>query len=152
MAFKTDFTLRLRPTAEIMKEVMVPVAKEYIKAAQEVVGRAAKNHPYTDRSAAGNTARIGWALSAPGAATFGSLTTNAAGTTDTRGAKSPDRRQLTVIVASSSGYGGYLEVGTYQPGGPSAGKRPPVGPFPHIRPAWEIERPKLLRRLKGVVK
>ncbi len=155
MAIKADFTLRLRSKDVIIKEVTAPIAVEYIKAAQEVVAHASKNHAatgarYKDRSVAGNTARIGWAFSAPGKASFGSLTTNAAGTTDTRGkgggAGTPKKDALVIIVASSSGYGGWLEVGHHKPDGTL------VGPFPYIRPAWEIEEPKLLRRLKGVIK
>ena len=139
MSFKASFTLKLRPIGEITKEVMVPVATKMVKAAQEVVGNAARSHPYTDRTG-NNTKRIGWALSAPGATTFGSLTTNAAGSTGTDGANPPDRRQLNVIVASTSGYGGYLEIGTRK-----------TRPFPHIRPAWERVRPGFLRSLKGIV-
>ena len=139
MAIKADFILKLRPTSVITKEVIVPIATKMVKAAQEVVGKAARNHPYTDQTG-NNTKRIGWALSAPGSDSFGSLTTNAAGTTDTQGATRPDRRELNVIVASSSGYGGYLEIGTRK-----------MGPFPYIRPAWETVKPGFLSSLKGIV-
>ncbi len=165
MSFKADFTLKLRPKAEIMKETMVPIAVEYIKAGQEIVAHAAKNHGglssfeekgkgkgnrYINRSVAGNTARIGWALSAPGKGSFGSLTTNTAGKTSAAGKDGPEKPpkdQLVVIVASSSGYGGWLEIGWK-----NWKTKEKVGPFPYIRPAFEIEKPKLLRRLEGVIK
>jgi len=140
MAIKADFTLHLKPPSVIMKEVMVPIATRYIRSAKEVVGRAAKNHPYKDQTG-NNTKRIGFAVSAYGQSSFGSLETHGAGPTDAQGSgvtAKPD--DLTVIVATSSSYGGWLEIGTRK-----------MQPFPYIRPAWEIEKPKLLASLKGIV-
>ncbi len=139
MPIKADFTLKLRPMKDIRKDTLVPIATQMVKSAQEVVGNAARNHPYKDRTG-NNTKRLGFAVSAPGSASFGSLETRGAGNTDTRGAASPKKDSIAVIVASSSGYGGYLEIGTRK-----------MGPFPYIRPAWEKEKPKLLRNLKGIV-
>jgi len=133
-----------------MKDVMVPVTVEYVKAAQNIVGAAAKRHAdkspgrvrYADRSRAGNTKRIGWAISVPGKGSFGSIETQGAGNTSATGARPPKKDSLAIIVATTSGYGGYLEVGT----------RKMRRAFPYIRPARDAELPKLKRRLKGCIK
>jgi len=140
MAIKADFTLRLKPPKAVTEDVVAAVATRYVRSAQNIVARAAKNHPYKDRTG-NNTKRIGFAVSKLGSTSFGSLTTHGAGPTDAQGSGVISRtNDVTVIVATSSSYGGWLEIGTRK-----------MQPFPYIRPAWEIEKPKLLASLKGIV-
>jgi len=137
MPFKSDVIVRINKQA-IKRGLIVPVATEYVKSAQRIVATAKRDHPYTDRTG-NNTRRIGWAVSGPDDTQFGPLTTGA-GQIDSSGAdKESKRGEIDVIVATSSGYGGYLEIGTRK-----------MNPYPYIYPAYERDKPKLDAALTNI--
>jgi len=139
--FKSDAVLRLNHGA-IRRKLLPKVAVEFVNSAQRIVADAARNHPYTDQTG-NNTRRIGWAGSGPEQRGFGPLTTNQAGTTSTAGSgKTSKPGDIDVMVATSSGYGGYLEVGT---------RRMKKKTGPYIYPAAEREKPKRERALTKIV-
>ena len=137
MSWKCDSTIRIDKRV-LDRELWPKVVKAYIESAQRVVAGAVKNHPYHDRTG-NNTRRIGWSVAAPGKS-LGPLAT-AAGQTSTQGSEVTAKKDdVTAIVATSSGYGGWLEIGT---------KR--MGPYPAIYPAYKRELPKLNSELKDIV-
>jgi len=139
MAWKSDVVVRLNKDA-IKKELILPIMVQYVKSAQRIVATAKKNHPYTDQTG-NNTRRIGWAASGPDQTGFGPLTTAVGKTSSEGSGKTSPRGEPSVIVATSSGYGGYLEVGT---------RRMKKTTGPYVYPAYEADQPELKRALTKI--
>lgn len=106
------FNIKLRPINLIIEEVLAGVMLGFEKFAKIVVDEAvrislAKGIIDTGK----NFKSIGWAKSPVGRSTFDNLRTFGLGDLVV-GTLLSQRRIVEVIVATSSGYGGWLEVGT----------------------------------------
>ena len=133
---KTTFRVRLDPMAP--KEISKAVLGGLILYAQDVVAYAARNHPYQDRTGV-NSRSIGWTATGPNGGSFGAVTLGGGGSTSSHGVKAKGK-QISVAVATTSGYGGFLETGTSK-----------MRAFPYILPAMRATKPKLKQHLTKVV-
>lgn len=126
---------RLKPGVERVMELKFLAA--LARGGQLVVADAARNHPYQDDSG-NNTRSIGLAISGKGKSSFGPVQTQGNGPVGSQGVNDkPDN--LTVAVATTSGYGGYLEVGTER-----------ARQFPYILPAFEKNKQAIKQELTGI--
>lgn len=139
MAIGVDVKLKwnLRPREEVLDEVSNAVLEKLVEGAKNIVAHARKNHPYQDRTGE-NTRSIGWAVSPRGDRQFGPLTTGA-GSTSTQGISSEGKSPV-IIVATSSGHGGFLETGTVN-----------MPAFPYIVPAFNAWKARILKSLEGIL-
>jgi len=135
---KTSIAVRVRPGAE--REVYAAVLGGLVEFAQDVVAYAAKKsgHPYTDRTGV-NSRSIGWAASGWGDSGWGTVSTGK-GNTSSAGAGSSSAQSVDVLIATTSGYGGWLETGTVH-----------MRPYPYIVPAVMANKGKLKQALTGVI-
>ena len=112
-------TIKFIEKSGAQKEVIKRLLAGLIEGVQRMIPVAIRNHPYTTRTGT-NDRSIGWAASKDGQTSYGLLNTDtprardAAGRflagsgNDTSGVKAP--ASISVILATSSGYGGWLEV------------------------------------------
>jgi HK97 gp10 family phage protein len=135
---QSDIRVKLIPVDEFLEEVSDPVLEVLAEGAEDIVQYARENHPYQDRTGT-NTASIGWAISAYGRETFGTLKTGK-GAESVGGEIQSERDNPTAIVASSSGYGGFLEVGTRF-----------MQAFPYIKPAFDALKDKIFKSLEDII-
>lgn len=126
----TKFTLNLRNINDIAKDIWEGLLRPLIELGQEIVAKAVRLSPHIS----GHNARsLGWAISKAGRATFGPISTNLG--QSATGLRTKNISGLTLMVAGTSGYQGYLELGTrFQHA------------QPHILPAVEAAK-KLFGRL-----
>jgi hypothetical protein len=123
-----------------------------IKGAQKTVAYCVANHPYTDRTGT-NTKSFGWAAIKDGQVIGGTLPDSetgdiavpvSGGVGVSRGAGgqfvSAGGKRPQVVVGGSSGYSGYLELGTSR-----------MQPFPTIRPALNATKPDYAKSLTGIL-
>ena len=132
---KIDVKIKLRPTSQIMGEVGRDLRPPFIRAAQNAVAFAVINSPFDTGL---NRSSLGWSLSELGQASFGTLTTGGAGG-GVPGVTS-DRDKISVLIAGTSGYSGWLEIGTRR-----------MSARPYIKPGAERAVPGLKADLKGSV-
>ena len=141
MSVKARITTRitLRRNDEAVKELSIPVLEALVKGAQRIVSYAVKSHPYTDRTGH-NTRSIGYAISPYGTRSFGSLTTGGGSSESVPDSISSDSRQPSVLIAGTSGYSGWLEIGTTR-----------MKAFPYILPAYKANVAGIMRSLKDII-
>lgn len=153
--------LALRATKDIVKDVSNAVLAGQIEFAQEVVAYAARHHPYKDQTGT-NSRSIGWAAHGVGKDWGPIRGRQSAGgkkqpslaslkkqgwevniadkdNNSSQGAPAPSY-EAEVIVATTSGYGGYLETGTVM-----------MNPFPYIIPALNTKRDVLRQKLTRIL-
>lgn len=114
MSIKANAQVRfkLRPQSQINMEVGDAVLVGLIKWVQEVVREIVKPPPIGSPFDTGRNRRsIGWMVSPVGKISFGSLSTVGGGRTS-GGGLITEGDSFAVAIASSSGYGGWLEIGT----------------------------------------
>ena len=128
-------SFKLKPGID--KELKKRFLAGQIRGGQEVVATAAKNHPYKDQRGH-NTRSIGWTVSGSGKSSFGPATTQGNGSQGSAGI-SDNAGNITVAVVTTSGYGGYLEVGTGR-----------MRPFPYLTPAFEANKEFIKKQLTGI--
>ena len=120
MAWKCNFSLNLKPSGEVRKAVTAAVMGRVIEGIQDVVADAKHLSPHKTGH---NMRSIDWKpKSVAGIQLFG------------------DGTKRNVQVFTTSGYGGYLEVGT----------RKKLA-HPYIMPAYMKHRAAIQNSLKGVV-
>jgi len=126
-----SFTIKPGVEKEIEKRVLAV----QIRGAQHVVADAAKMSP---KKTGTNARSIGWGVSEKGEASFGAISAES-GQVSSSGINDNASNQ-TVIVATTSGYGGYLEVGTGR-----------MGARPYIMPALEKNKGAMMSELEGIL-
>ena len=141
MAFKSDVTIRLDKQA-LNRELFPKIAVQYVMSAQRIVAGAVKNATGMGMVDTGNNnRRVGYAVSGMGDTSLGPLKTSGEGDQSSDGSGITTKAdEIAVVVATSSGYGGYLEIGT---------SRMPARPY--IYPAAEADKPKLQAALTRIV-
>ncbi len=130
--------MHLRRGDEVSQEIGERVLPPLIEGAQLVVAEAVRNHPYQTQTGT-NDRSLGWCASPWGERNFGSVTTGA-GATASSGAGFSKADRPTVLVASTSGYGGFLEVGTSK-----------MRAYPYLGPALTRLRKEILQKLKKAI-
>ena len=136
MSFRSNVRVQFRANPNAEKEIAAKWLAAAIKGAQEVVAYAAHNHPYADRTGT-NSRSIGWAASGLGQKSYGVLSTSG-GSTGTAGVQSPGIPS--VLVGTSSGYGGFLELGTRT-----------NRPYPYILPAMAAKKQAIKDHMTGIL-
>ena len=131
---KTRWNLR-RPKA-VAADVADALLPPFIEIAQDIVADAVKGSPFLTGH---NRRSIGWAASGWGNRNFGSIEA-AAGNVPSSDYKqsSPDR--VSAKAATTSGYGGFLELGT---------RKMPARPY--LLPAALKQRSNIQKVLKGIL-
>ncbi len=135
----TQVKMNFRSKKVVLLEVSIPVLRKLILGAQDIISEAVKNHPYTDQTGQ-NTRSLGWAASGLGKTGFGLLSTGGGETSASNSGVLTTSTTVTVIVASSSGHGGFLEVGTRK-----------MRAFPYIMPAYNKNKKAIMDSLKGIL-
>lgn len=101
--------IKIRSSASVQKEVSDKLLPDLIVVAQDIVAQAAADSPFLTGL---NRNSIGWGASPHGTANFGTIETGGLGGTSSAGGKGSKADTVAVKVATTSGYGGYLELGT----------------------------------------
>lgn len=132
MNSRVAIELKLKPIADISPELLAPFVAALVNTAQNIQTKAS----IASRKVTGNNARsIGWAVSYPGAGSFSSLLTVGNGPEEVTAVQKRNEKEVMVVVAGTSGYSGYLEV-----------------KYPYLMPAFEEEKPLLMKALEGILK
>ena len=138
---KANVTVKLvlRPENEIMDELNEGVIVGLIKWVQLVVREAVKPPPEGSPFDTGHNRRsIGWMVSPAGRISFGTLSTSS-GKKGSGGVKTQSDIPV-VALATSSGYGGWLEIGTRK-----------MHARPYLVPSVKKLKPQLDRLLSNVI-
>lgn len=103
---------QLRPRGGIMEETSTGILTGLIEWVQLVVREVVKPPPMGSPYDTGHNRRsVGWMISPYGESGFGTLKTLDLGEQSTRGLRTTNDSPV-VAIATSSGYGGWLEIGT----------------------------------------
>ncbi len=137
---QAEIKLNLRPTDAIVLDVLTSVIGGIEKFAKVIVADAAKIARAKGVFDTGKLiGSIGYAVSPVGSGQFETLKTREQGETSS-GAVKANPKNAETIIATSSGYGGWQEVGTRA-----------FAPRPFITPAVHNNTPVLAVLLKGII-
>lgn len=131
MAIRVNTSIRFKFRPEARDEIAAEVEAGLIRGAQLVVADAMRMSPFLTGT---NRRSLGWASSGLHKGEFGMLQTQAENV-PVGGAKLASPETVDVIVATSSGYGGWLELKTKA----------------YIVPALEKNRGSIMAELKGIL-
>lgn len=132
--------LNIRPSKDVMDELNVAVLVALVEWIQLVVREAVKPPPEGSPFDTGKNRRsIGWMISKHGSSTFGTLSTVGSGQHSPGSVRTESAIPI-VALATSSGYGGWLEIGTSR-----------MSPRPYLVPAVKKLRSKLDGALSDII-